>query len=66
MLFWNGQELPLQHVFGPERLAFEWWTARRASSAGRDYYRVQTAAGGWLWLFRARECGAWFLHGEWA
>jgi len=30
----------------------------------RDYYRVQDAAGRWLWLFRA---GArWFVHGEWA
>lgn len=30
----------------------------------RDYWRVQDAAGRWLWIFR---CGArWFVHGEWA
>ena len=45
---------------GPERIETGWWRGR---SAGRDYYRVETAEGRRFWLFRRRHDGHWFLHG---
>jgi len=50
--------------FGPERIALPWWSDDRPST--RDYFAVQTDAGRWLWLFRQRDSGAWFIHGEWS
>jgi hypothetical protein len=32
---------------------------------GRDYYEVQDEDGRWLWLFRNRGSGEWFVQGEW-
>lgn len=32
----------------------------------RDYFKVQTAEGRWLWLFRRAPSGRWSVHGEWA
>lgn len=62
-LWWRGAELELLSSAGPERLAGEWWLAREPA---RNYYRVQTAEGEWLWLFREGESGDWFVHGRWA
>ncbi|MBL0928368.1 MAG: hypothetical protein IBJ11_12085 [Phycisphaerales bacterium] len=49
--------------FGPERLCGEWW---RGDQDTRDYYRLHTDDGAWLWVFRSAESGRWFRHGEWA
>ena len=58
---------------GPERIAVPWWdrtvgegpsTSSDAAANERDYYRVGTEDGRWLWLFR--RDARWFVHGEWA
>lgn len=41
-------------------------TEAGADEEGRDYYAVQGAAGTWLWMFRQRASGEWFVHGEWS
>lgn len=64
---WRGQEHPLQQGTGPERIVSEWWSgdSYHNSAAARDYFRVQTAAGLWLWIFRELKTGQWFVHGLW-
>lgn len=70
-----GESFGVRTCIGPERLAGEWWKGARPGIAGgtRDYFKVQTDDGRWLWIFRDTvESGAgggaatWFLHGEWA
>jgi protein ImuB len=60
VLFDSGREHRVRRVWGPERIHTGWW---RGASARRDYYRVETAAGRWFWLFRELRGGRWFLHG---
>lgn len=54
---------------GPERIEPEWWRGGH-NKAARDYFKVQTETGHWLWIFREVRHegteGRWFLHGEWA
>jgi protein ImuB len=50
----------VQH-WGPERIETAWWRGR---TIRRDYYRIETAAGSRLWIFRRLADDAWFLHGE--
>jgi len=57
---WGGAEWRIERAWGPERIQTGWW---RAASVGRDYYRAETAAGQWFWLFRQLTDGRWFLHG---
>jgi protein ImuB len=45
---------------GPERIETGWW---RGKTIARDYYRAETAAGCWYWIFRRLPHGPWFLHG---
>ena len=48
---------------GPERIETAWW---RGPMVRRDYYVVDTAAGGRYWIFRRLAGpgrGGWFLHG---
>jgi protein ImuB len=45
---------------GPERIETGWW---RGKTIARDYYRAETAAGCWYWIFRRLPNGPWFLHG---
>lgn len=60
---------------GPERIAPEWWLDDPAWRSGpRDYWRVETACGARLWLFRAWSNASdmpqggrdWFVHGRFA
>lgn len=68
---------------GPERLAPEWWrdehpatqpgtppVSAGSASRPRDYFKVQTDSGRWLWLYREHPDEGdpkprWFIHGEW-
>jgi protein ImuB len=49
------------HTVGPERIAGEWWQGHHKT---RDYFDVEDEAGKRFWIFRVRESGKWFLHGE--
>ena len=49
------------HTVGPERIAGEWWQGHHKT---RDYFDVEDEAGKRFWIFRVRESGQWFLHGE--
>jgi protein ImuB len=31
----------------------------------RDYYKIQDQHGQWIWLYRQRRDGLWFVHGLW-
>ncbi len=55
---------PLYPESGPERIETGWWDGR---DVARDYYRMRTANGVCLWVFRERR-GArdWYLHGIFA
>jgi protein ImuB len=57
---WQGRSYAVRRSWGPERIETGWWRQR---TARRDYYRVETATGDWLWLFRLWPEGLWFLHG---
>lgn len=57
---WEGRRHVVNQVWGPERIDTGWWRRRRV---GRDYYRLETAAGQRIWSYRRREDGRWFLHG---
>ncbi|MHC5001773.1 MAG: Y-family DNA polymerase [Planctomycetota bacterium] len=53
---------------GPERITGEWWRAGRRPGrfdGTRDYYAVQDRQGRWLWIYRHRDSGGWFVHGQW-
>ncbi|UJB64138.1 DNA polymerase Y family protein [Acidovorax sp. YS12] len=68
----HGQ--PLRLLAGPQRVEAGWWEAApeaaqdAAGSAApglvrRDYFVAHSAAAGWVWVFRDRGTGGWFLHG---
>lgn len=59
---WQGHEHAILTCIGPERLGPEWWKGHEPT---RDYFRVQTDDGRWLWLFREACSERWFVHGEW-
>jgi protein ImuB len=63
----RGTSHPISTSIGPERLAGEWW---KPGAERRDYFKVQTHEGRWLWIFRTTppyaHSARWFLHGEWA
>jgi len=70
---WRGASRGVCLHEGPERLAVPWWDPVADSDARapgdavgceRDYFRVGTEEGRWLWLFRRDD--RWFVHGEWA
>ncbi len=63
-LRWRGEGYTLRSGIGPERIVTAWWGDRRAST--RDYFKVESTAGAWLWAFRELESGRWFIHGLWA
>ncbi len=54
------------HGTGPERISPEWWHGDvTAPQDERDYFKVQTEHGAWLWVFRNNRTHAWFVHGIW-
>lgn len=61
---WRDTEQSVLSSIGPERISPEWW--RRGGPAGeRDYFKVQTADGRWLWIYRETHSRSWFVHGVW-
>jgi len=66
---WRRRWLTLAQAQGPERLAPEWWWDDPAWRSGlRDYWRVETAEGPRLWLFRTPQGvpPGWWAHGAFA
>lgn len=67
---WLGQVPPririagvferITRAWGPERIESDWWKGRPVC---RDYYRVETQRGQWLWVFRD-DAGQWFVQGR--
>jgi protein ImuB len=55
-----GRQQHVAQSWGPERIETGWWRGR---PVGRDYFRVETAAGCHFWLFRRLRDEKWFLHG---
>ena len=65
----GGRPLRLRRAEGPERILPEWWRPEGAEAPLRDYYRVVTAEGEALWVFREGAYGdplppRWKLHGR--
>ena len=56
----GGQQHHVACSWGPERIETGWW---RGQTVGRDYFRVETAAGRRFWLYRRLRDQQWFLHG---
>ncbi len=61
VLLWQGTRFNIAHASEPERIEYGWWQGEYVC---RDYYRVETAAGQWLWVFRRLQDARWFWHGE--
>lgn len=55
-----GKRRRATQIFGPERLAGDWWGN---SPYSRDYYRVQFEGLGGLWVFRDARDGRFYLQG---
>jgi protein ImuB len=63
---WRKKSAKIIHGTGPERIAPEWWSGDVTTPAGdRDYFKVQTENGAWLWVFRDNRTHTWFVHGVW-
>jgi protein ImuB len=66
---WRRVLHDVRRAEGPERIAMTWWGADAKEAATRDYFRVESADGARLWLYRegiySRETDRprWFLHG---
>jgi protein ImuB len=60
-VFWQEQRFDIARHWGPERIETGWW---RGEFVRRDYYRVETVAGQWLWVFRRLPDESWFWQGE--
>lgn len=61
---------PLRLLAGPQRVEAGWWEAAGQGDGGdaqglarRDYFVAHNAVAGWVWIFRDRATGAWFLQG---
>lgn len=60
---WRRESYAVTRAVGPERIGPEWWRDRDA--ADRDYHRLQTSSGAWVWAFRDVSTGDWFVQGAW-
>jgi len=64
LIVWRNREHPITKGLGPERIATAWWGKNAPST--RDYFKLQTSSGLWLWTFRELESNHWFVHGTWS
>ncbi len=60
-LLWGGSGLVLPEASETERIESGWGDGEYVC---RDYYRVETLAGQWLWVFQRLQDGRWFWQGE--
>jgi protein ImuB len=65
---WRRVAHDIVRVEGPERIAMPWWRDKDHRALTRDYFRVETAEGARLWLYRdglyeETAQPRWFLHG---
>lgn len=60
---WHGERMRIIDGEGPERIAPEWW--REQPDQEREYFKVQSEDGRWLWLFRTCGSHEWYVHGMW-
>ncbi len=58
--FFDGQTHRIVQSCGPERIESGWW---QGANQRRDYYRIETDRGAWLWVYRDLKLRTWFLHG---
>jgi protein ImuB len=58
--FVDGEVHQVRQAWGPERIESGWWSGAHHR---RDYYRLETTNGAWLWLFRELQKNHWYLHG---
>lgn len=64
---WRRMRLSSARVAGPERILPEWWLDDPAWRSGmRDYWKIETHQGRWLWLFYTPQNPGWFVQGEFA
>ncbi len=61
---WRRERLEVTRAEGPERLEPAWWDPAEAGQPARDYYRLETADGRRLWVYRAQQ--DWYLQGLFA
>jgi protein ImuB len=60
-LVWHcGRRQRVVRQWGPERIETGWW---RGPSVRRDYWRLETDGGSWLWVYRDLVDGEWYLEG---
>ena len=59
-LLFQGQLNRIVRSWGPERIESGWW---QGANQRRDYYRIETDRGAWLWIYRDLKQNTWFLHG---
>lgn len=65
---WRLMSHKIARLEGPERIAMPWWRDEKNRALMRDYFRVETADGVRLWLYREGVYDGttqprWFLHG---
>jgi protein ImuB len=77
LFVWRGKRFRVAQADGPERLHGEWWRAHGVEAEQpfvvRDYFQVETSAGGRYWIFRlgngedaATGPMRWYIHGAFA
>ncbi len=62
-LTWRDEEHEIIIGIGPERIMPEWWRGDHDSE--RDYFKLQSKDGVWLWVFRHQTELSWWVHGMW-
>lgn len=62
-LTWRDEEHEIITGIGPERIMPEWWKGEGDSE--RDYFKLQSKDGIWLWVFRHQTELSWWVHGMW-
>ncbi len=58
---WKQKRLHVHRSWGPERVETRWWNA---PTTRRDYWRIETNQGRWLWIFFDLRERHWYVHGE--